>query len=179
MLLRNESVLISLWFDYLVYSVVSVNSVVISLWGWTLFGVIVGNFRVTSYRASDSITERNCSAPLRTIFTISALITLLFISLGKSEFDFLRYARQSNGDAITESVTSWPQDSRRIQWVAQGWINSGNHERARALPIFGLSHNPQHFTFWKLFSQLPDITISEKKKAEMALKKLDPKGLEQ
>jgi O-antigen ligase len=166
--------LLAIWSAYQVQAMSSVYSLGVGIWGWILLGVMV------SYtQAEAEVSIKTIKKSKNFLRTTSAAIVMILGSLLSApqliaEARFLRLANQGDGILLTELVTSWPQDSSRIYMVAQGWQNSGETTRAKALVLKGLEVNPDYYPHWILLLNLPNTTSFEKSNAVSELKRLDP-----
>ena len=166
--------LLAMWSAYQVQALSSVYSLGVGIWGWILLGVMV------SYAQREAeVTTKTIKRTRNFLSTTSASIVMLlgsFVSAPQllAEVRFLKLANQGDGQALTQLVTAWPQDSSRINLVAQGWQNSGETARSKDLILKGLDINPDYYPHWNLLLNLPNATSSEKRESLSELKRLDP-----
>jgi O-antigen ligase len=166
--------LLAMWSAYQVQALSSVYSLGVGIWGWILLGVMV------SYAQTEAeVTTKTIKRTRNFLSTTSASIVMLlgsFVSAPQllAEVRFLKLANQGDGQALTQLVTAWPQDSSRINLVAQGWQNSGETARSKDLILKGLDINPDYYPHWNLLLNLPNATSSEKRESLSELKRLDP-----
>ena len=154
-----------MWSAYQVQALSSVYPLVVGIWGWILLGVMV------SYAQREAeVTTKTIKRTRNFLSTTSASIVMLlgsFVSAPQllAEVRFLKLANQGDGQALTQLVTAWPQDSSRINLVAQGWQNSGETARSKDLILKGLDINPDYYPHWNLLLNLPNATSSEKRES--------------
>ena len=166
--------LLAMWSAYQVQALSSVYSLGVGIWGWILLGVMV------SYAQTEAeVTTKAIKRTRNFLSTISASIVMLlgsFVSAPQllAEARFLKLANQGDGQALTQLVTAWPQDSSRINLVAQGWQNSGETTRSKDLILKGLEINSYYYPHWELLLNLPNATSFEKSNALSEMKRLDP-----
>jgi O-antigen ligase len=166
--------LLAMWSAYQVQALSSVYPLGVGIWGWILLGVMV------SYAQREAeVTTKTIKRTRNFLSTTSASIVMLlgsFVSAPQllAEVRFLKLANQGDGQALTQLVTAWPQDSSRINLVAQGWQNSGETARSKDLILKGLDINPDYYPHWNLLLNLPNATSSEKRESLSELKRLDP-----
>jgi len=166
--------LLAMWSAYQVQALSSVYSLGVGIWGWILLGVMV------SYAQTEAeVTTKAIKGTRNFLSTISASIVMLlgsFVSAPQllAEARFLKLANQGDGQALTQLVTAWPQDSSRINFVAQGWQNSGETTRSKDLILTGLEINSDYYRHWELLLNLPNATSFEKSNALSEMKRLDP-----
>ena len=166
--------LLAMWSAYQVQALSSVYSLGVGIWGWILLGVMV------SYAQTEAeVTTKAIKRTRNFLSTTSASIVMLlgsFVSAPQllAEARFLKLANQGDGQALTQLVTAWPQDSSRINLVAQGWQNSGETTRSKDLILKGLEINSYYYPHWELLLNLPNATSFEKSNALSEMKRLDP-----
>lgn len=164
--------LLAMWSAYQLQSLSSVYSLGVGVWGWILLGVKV------SYAKEEVSTKRNVKSKnllrITSAFVVMLLSSLISAPQLIAELSFLKLASQSDGIALTQLVTAWPQDSSRIYLVAKGWQISGEKTRSKVLVLRGLEINPNYYPHWNLLFNLPNTKSFEKSKAVSELKRLDP-----
>jgi O-antigen ligase len=164
--------LLAIWSAYQVQGLSSVYSLGVGIWGWILLGVMV------TYSQAEVLTKIDLKSRNFIRITFASIVMFLgsFVSAPQliAEARFLKLANQGDGQALTQLVTAWPQDSSRINLVAQGWQNSGETVRSKDLILKGLEINPDFYPHWNLLLNLPNATSSEKRESLSELKRLDP-----
>ena len=166
--------LLAMWSAYQVQALSSVYSLGVGIWGWVLIGVMVSHAQTEA-----EATRKTIKSTGKLVRTTSAIFVILLGSLIAvpqlvAETRFLKLANQGDGKALTQLVTNWPQDSSRINLVAQGWQNSGEMIRSKELILKGIAINPDYYPHWKLLLNLPNATSFEKSNAVNEMKRLDP-----
>jgi O-antigen ligase len=168
--------LLAIWSAYQVQALSSVYSLGVGIWGWILLGVMVsyaleaeGNVVSLKVKKRSKFSLSVTSATF--VFLTGSLVSVPQLA---AEARILKLANQGDGLALTQLVTSWPQDSSRINLVAQGWQNASETTRAKGLILKGLELNPDYYPHWDFLFNLPNATPLEKSLALSALKRLDP-----
>jgi hypothetical protein len=88
-------------------------------------------------------------------------------------------AAHRSGDVlrIMASHDRWPQDVRRMNVSAQILREAGFPDQALVISRKSVKFNPDNYESWKQFWLMPNITESEKRIAEINIRRLDPLSL--
>jgi O-antigen ligase len=175
--MREQVVLLALWFAFQIQTLVSVNQIGVTIWIWLILGLM-----------SSSISERNQKTKamkelglgtmlLSRTLMIGVSITLVFFSYTplRTNIEFLSAANKADGLAMKNIVERFPQDSKLIALVASGFQNSNYSTLALEILNRGTRHNPDSFNLWKLIYENPKTPELEKNLALKELKRLDPR----
>jgi hypothetical protein len=173
---RIGILLLTIWVAFQIQACVSVNQLGVAIWGWILFGSMTSHCRNRELHKSESSkNKRNLSGLNIMSGTLLAMTAPLVVFPQLiSEIKFLSYANQADGNSLNNLVTAWPQDSRRLNLIARGWIDVGNLPRARELILEGAASNPNYYPNWYLLYKLPNATPQEREKALLEMLRLDP-----
>lgn len=168
--------LLSAWVAFQVQALSSVSNLGIGIWGWFLLGTMVSHAQKNG--ESSLLGEANKKTSQLTRTYLAALTFALGFVIATpqliAEARFLRLANQGDGLSLTQLVTSWPQDSARINLVAQGWRNSGDLQRSKQLVLAGIEKNPNYYPHWELLLSLDNSSSAEKLNSLAQLRRLDP-----
>ncbi len=167
--------LLSAWVSFQVQALSSVSNLGIGIWGWFLLGTMVSYAKESGKLRSSGEEKKKSGHPARTYIAASVIALGFFFATPQlmAEVRFLRLANQGDGLALTQLVTSWPQDSGRINLVAQGWRNSGDLQRAKELVLAGIERNANYYPHWELLLSLDNASSAEKINALAQLRRLD------
>jgi O-antigen ligase len=168
--------LLTIWSAFQLQAFVSVNQLGIAIWGWILLGAMVAHGNETDLVRIEHSKKPLPNSGLRIVNRILIVIiaTLFAVPQLISEMKFLTFANRADGIALEKLVSSWPQDSRRIYLIAQGWKDSGDPIRSRDLVLKGISLNPNYYLNWSLLRSLPSATIEERENSLKEMQRLDP-----
>lgn len=170
---KGNLCLLSIWLSYQVQLFVSVSNVGTAIWGWALAGLMASVAKSRSSGESRPINKFKTRSIQGLLTMVVVTMITATIPLAASEHKFLVQARKNDGLGLSQTVMSWPQDSRRIQIVIQGWMNSKNYSKARELIKFGIEFNPNHYAFWNLYGTLPDLSLEEQNLVDLQRKRFD------
>lgn len=173
---RIGILLLAIWAAFQLQAFVSVNQIGVSIWGWILLGFMVAQSRdseIEKFEASRQVGE------LKAIRVISATLLVIAAPLIStpqiaSEIRFLSFANRADGLSLDNLVSSWPQDSRRMNLIAQGWLNSADPARAKVLILKAIDFNPNFYPNWSVLIELPNATGEDRESAREAMIRLDP-----
>jgi O-antigen ligase len=173
---RIGILLLAIWAAFQLQAFVSVNQIGVSIWGWILLGLIVAHGKKSE---EDKPQRARKDREPRVFLMVSAIILVIAAPLiatpqMASEVKFLSFANRADGLSLDNLVSSWPQDSRRMNFVARGWENSEDPARAKALILKAIAFNPNFYPNWAVLIDLPNATTEERENARQAMKRLDP-----
>lgn len=173
---RVGILLLAMWAAYQLQAFVSVNQLGVAVWGWILLGVMVAHCSGQEVSQKVSPTKNRQRTSLRLAFASLLIIAGPTIAAPQlySEVRFLYFANRADGLALDSLVSSWPQDSRRLNLIARGWANSGDPIRARNLLLKGITFNQNFYANWSLLNELSSSTSQEREKSLRELRRLDP-----
>ena len=161
------------WICYLCQSIISIANIGLSIWGWTLSGLLIGN-RYFSSRQSNKISP---NAGLLLIKPLATIITLVIV-FPLFNADRITRSYIEEGDAIKiESVAYiWPRSVIRMNLISQSFANAGYEEEALRVSRAAIKEFPYSHEAWKQFNTLGNLTKEERVEVNLKLKELDPYG---
>lgn len=173
---RIGILLLAIWAAFQLQAFVSVNQIGVSIWGWILLGFMVAHGKQAEKEKLQTARKNSELGAIRMVGAIFLVISAPLIATPQlaSEFKFLSFANRADGVSLDNLVSSWPQDSRRMNFVARGWVNSAEPTRAKSLILRAIAFNPNFYPNWSVLIELPNATTEERENARQAMKRLDP-----
>jgi len=173
-----DRLMISLWFGFQIQALISPNQIGIFVWIWIILGVLSRNSRVVT-PAEGLMKKKLISDPSRfsrisSAFVSAVVVTLAFLPL-KNNVDFLTQGNKADGLALKSVALRFPQDSKMIALVAQGFQNANYPRESADILRVGLEHNPNSFTLWKLLYDNKEISSAERLMVRGQLNRLEPR----
>jgi hypothetical protein len=162
-------VVIICWVGFSIQSIISIENLSLSVWGWALAGFIIG------YKIEPK-NEFKDNKKYQLLTILLTLVLSLTILQFKNDTDFRTSVKESNILGIQRSALSWPQDANRMNYVTKILRENGFEAEALKVARTAVKINPENVESWREFSQFKSITISEKKLAEKKIIALDPWG---
>lgn len=173
---RIGILLLAIWAAFQLQAFVSVNQIGVSTWGWILLGFMVAHGKQIEKDKLQTAGKESEPRAIRMVGAIFLAISAPLIAAPQlaSEIKFLSFANRADGVSLDNLVSSWPQDSRRMNLVARGWVNSMDPTRAKVLALKAIAFNPNFYPNWSVLIDLPNATTEEIENARQAMKRLDP-----
>jgi len=168
---NNLIIIIMCWIGFSLQSMISIEYLGLSVWGWALAGFIIG-FRIDLNNNID-LTENKK-------YYIAVISLTLALSLTIPQFmndtNFRTAVRVSDVSGIQSSGLNWPQDANRTNFVAKilrenGFESEGLKVARKAVEIY-----PENVESWREFSKFTSINMNERNSAERKILDLDPLG---
>ena len=168
---RDLIVIIICWIGFSLQSIISIENLSLSVWGWSLAGFIIG-FKIESKNEIEYVDNRK-------YYLVLVLITLvlsLTIPQFKNDSNFRTAVKVSDILGIQRSGLSWPQDANRTNFVSKILRENGFESEGLEVARKAVKINPENVESWREFSKFTSITANEKKLAERKIIALDPLG---
>lgn len=174
---RDQIIMLALWFSFQVQTVISVNQIGVSIWIWTILGLMAAKAKKENNPNREGRLKHNdallVQRPLLVVISI-AMLLLSYLPL-KANLDFLAAANRSDGLEMKRLVQQFPQDSKLIALVASGFQTSSYSDLALEILNRGVIHNSNSFLLWKAVYENPKTSERRKSEALTELKRIDPR----
>ena len=168
---RDLIVIMICWVGFSLQSIISIENLSLSVWGWILAGFIIG-FKIESKNEIEYVDNKK----YHWAFISIAIVLSLTIPQFKNDSNFRTAVKISNILGIQRSGLDWPQDANRTNFVAKILRENGFESEGLEVARKAVKINPENVESWREFSKFTSITISEKSLAEKKIIGLDPLG---
>jgi hypothetical protein len=160
------------WCGYTLQTFISINHIGLAIWGWALGGTIIGYEVSTRNIGINSFIKSGTSG----LKILAGLIVGLLISLPQllADTNFRSGLKSGNINVILENLDSWPQSSERYNLTAAIFLENGLIDQAKLSIFKGLNFNPNNLQAWLFLYKLPNISESDRDRAILNIKRLDP-----
>jgi O-antigen ligase len=176
------------WIAFQAQSIVSINQIGLSIWGWALGGSIIGYTRFIKSKIThldqQSEDKRKKQTPTRPMGIDSKIVLLLVVglivggSLGLppyiAETRYMTAIQSGDANKIEGAAYITPNSPRRMIQVAVAFQGNELPEQALIISLDASKKYPDYLDGWKFLYQLPNITPDLKKKALVQIQRLDP-----
>ena len=176
------------WLCYQVQSIISINQVGLTVWGWALTGALISYEKFARKVSTSEMTTTKKIQSARSAAT-NPISPALVASIGAAIGLFLaapainaEYTWQSaNQSRDLESIKRAlvptfmnPASSFKYALAVDLFQRSNLLDLAHQYALEGTKYNPDYFDGWKQLYYLPNVTAEEKNEALKNLKRLDP-----
>ena len=173
---------IAVWVGFLAQSLISINQIGIAVWGWILTGVIAGWKMQTVSQVKEQklesvkIHKDKGFSPRNLMILLIGMILGLLISLPP----FIASAGEKSAMAtaklelILKAESKWPKDPARSNQIAVILVSNSLNKEAIGITKKTVIQFPNNYDAWKVYSEIPTISATEKKAALERMKALDP-----
>jgi len=167
----NYVTLFSIWMGFNLASLISVNVIGISIWGFICSGLLVGynpnrETIVNLYRHKFKKSNLSLSK-----ISVSVILVCIGIAPFYKDLVWAESVRKFQLNKIVTSTMMWPQDSEHIDSTVDFLLEAGKENEATELNNYGLSFDQNNFVFWENKLKLSNI---ETRTVLTKLKQLDP-----
>jgi O-antigen ligase len=175
------------WACYQLQSIISINQIGLSIWGWVLSGALVAyeiSTRPMANKTNQKVVTDNTGrkgGPVITAPLLAGVGMLLGALMAGSpiaaDSKFKSAIDSRNVKNVEQSLT--PRfynfsDSYRLGMAVQTFYNSNLPSLALKYSRIAVKFNPDNFSTWQQLYLLPNSTMEEKKRALQNLRRLDP-----
>ena len=178
------------WICYQTQSIISINQMGLTVWGWVLSGALIAYSRIVSIPKDEFGSEKSRTKKMNSnrTSTISpqlvagiGIVAGLLIAVPPLSADMKwRKALMSHSAAEADKalITSYmnPMDSYRLSEAVDTFMQSNLNDLALKYSKVAVEYNPDFFTAWLMYYYLPNATDQEKKIALANMKRLDPQN---
>jgi hypothetical protein len=175
---------VAIWIGFVAQSVISINQIGLAVWGWILTGLIIGwESKVSNSQDLQVAKKSNKSKTLVQVSNPKNFLVLLVglvLGFSISLPPLVASAREKTAMASTQlekilqAERAWPKDPTRSNQIASILVSNSLNEEALKIARVTTKQFPANFEAWKVLSQIPNISDSEKAKALEEMKMLDP-----
>jgi O-antigen ligase len=178
------------WLSFQLQSLISINQIGISIWGWALTGMlIVYPSTINVYSHKEKTRFKNFSSRngfvsiLSPIFvTVASLLAFLLYSpplLADHKWT-VAYSHKNAEELVAAMKGAYfsPSNSMKYLQAIQLFENSNRPEQAHQFALQATKFNPRSFDAWQMLYKIENSTVAEKKLALQEMIYLDPRNVE-
>ena len=171
--------IISIWVAYQAQSIISINQLGLAIWGWVTSGLIIGyafNSKSENELQGPKVVKKSSISPEILMKSIGLFLVGVFLALPTfiGSANYKNALESSSQQIITDAAYKFPMEVSRMGEIAI--LLSQNQLDKDALQIAKdlTAKFPDSYEGWRLINSLSTSTPSEKKKAMIEMKRLDP-----
>ena len=179
--------LITVWLAYQIQSVISLNQIGLSVWGWAISGLILGLYmhnqkmQIEEVRKSDprvkAKRQEKLSLSPRSILGVFVGFLIGLSLSGPSmatSINYLSTLKSGNLENIQSVTNSWPPNVAHQLQTATAFRDAAFYEQSLEVTKTLLARYPDSYRGWEILASLPNVSESEVNKAKAQMKRLDP-----
>jgi len=166
----------ALWIGYSAQTLISINQIGVSIWGWMLAGLIVSRYREMNLQEKLQEKVENTSSPMQLWKILTLAIIGLLVSLPPLLQDraFRQALASQNGQRIIEVSESKPDNVFFLNYSSLILKSNGYKEKALELAKRSIEINERNYVGWRMIMELSPEGSVQYIKAVKTLKSLDP-----
>jgi O-antigen ligase len=168
---------LSLWLGYQAQTLISINQIGVSIWGWILGGLVVSLClnTVFSNSASQKQTRKIDNSNFGVKLTFFVALGLIFsLTPMLQDQNFRKALATSNGVKIISASMSRPVNPFYLNYAAALLNSNGYEDQAIELSKKAVAINPKNYVGWKLIMDMSEKESADYIRAVKALRELDP-----
>ena len=178
------------WLCFQLQSLISINQIGISVWGWALAGMlIVYPSTIDEYRPKEKPHSKNSRNRNRSITILSPVIAtsaslvafLLYSPPLLADHKWTVAYSHKNADELVTSMEGTyfsPSNSMKYSQAIQLFENSNLPEQAHRFALQAIKFNPRSFDAWQMLYNIKNSSILEREEALQKMIQLDPHNVE-
>ena len=171
------------WFAFQAQSIISINQIGLSIWGWVLSGLIIG-YEINT-RDGELIGEKRQgkkgvkpaqASEGTTLGMFVGLIVGVLIGLPPylASAQYRSALETGNPDVIRNAAYIWPTDPTRMVQVAVTLNDNKLEEQGLKVALDAVSKFPDDYAVWVALNLMKSATEEQKADALVQMKRLDP-----
>lgn len=164
-----------LWLAFNLQTLISINVPALAIWGWIFSGLILAyNNEDQNARLSDkqSVSKQG---GFKIISLVSCTICVtLVLPLISRDVKLNEALEQNDSARIIEAILSFPRDANQIARMAVAFEKSNLEKESILLARAAIKENANTSLAWNVILRGESVGSQEKKKAILALSRLDP-----
>ena len=139
----------SIWIGFNLASLISVNVIGISIWGFICSGLLIGYNpnRKTIFYGNRRIS-RKLNLPLSKI-SLSIILVCVGVAPFYKDIVWAESVRKFQVNKIVATTMMWPQNSEHIDSTVDFLLKAGKENEAMELNNYGLDFDQSNFSFWE------------------------------
>ena len=179
--------LIAVWLAYQIQSVISLNQIGLSVWGWAISGLILGHYmhnqkvqleevRKSVPRKKNKEKEKLSLGPKSVLGVFVGFLIGLSLSVPgmAASINYLSTLKSGNLENIQSATNSWPPNLAHQLQTASAFRDASFYEQSLKVTNLLLARYPNSYRGWEILASLPNASKSEVNEAKDQMKRLDP-----
>jgi O-antigen ligase len=173
---KSFNMIFTIWVMYQIQSLISINQISLSVWGWAISGILLGYNRQNN-KKNISFSKLSGSPKVITYVTAIILGLIGFFLSAKPLFDDARIysaINSRNGNAIYNSIIGKGATSFHLKTVLNIAVQNGDRFLATSVIDELKTRYPKDVGAWKIILFSEWFSENEKLEALKKLRELDP-----
>jgi O-antigen ligase len=176
----NFTFIFSVWLAYQAQSLIAVNQIGLTVWGWVFSGLVIGYKSKKQKPKENTQLQKGLNASVQARHNpLPAIIGLLIgasISMPLFLKDMQLRSALENGTVqqTVQAVEKWPFNANRAGQISSFLLLKGFPDDALNLARIAVQKSPRSFVSWKVIYDSPNSSQNEKEIAKQIMIKLDP-----
>ena len=169
----------SVWIGFQAQSLISINVIGLSVWGWVFGGIILGYEKMTHNNVSIISNKQKQKVKTDGLKLIQAFIGLimsisLIFPVFNADMNFRKAIDSRSIDLIKESAYTFPKNVVRMNYVSRTFQLNELYDISLDIARDAVIYSPETFESWKLIYELPNSSKKEKEEAYQRISELNP-----
>lgn len=167
------------WVAFQVQSIISINQIGLSIWGWLLTGIIIGFQKLdSSEKPKQELLSNQKLKPIPNAAIGAILGLIIALPPFLSDASYRSAIDSQVADQVKNSAYKWPQNTDRMVLASVAFADNNLSTESLSIAKDILQINPRKIQAWRLIWQNSVSTLQDKEIALENLRKLDPKNPE-
>jgi hypothetical protein len=183
---REHIALISSWVAFTLQSLISIDQIGVSIWGWAISGLIIAANRNLEHGESGvkknerraearKVLEKSTSlGPLVLAPTFAIVGLIIVLPAFRADLAWGKAITTGDINQIKSAADAWPQDEMRYGTAAFIFGNNKIWDEALVYARKTLEFNPRSYAVWRMILNNPRADLETRRIALEKMRALDP-----
>jgi len=173
----NIAAICGAWIAFNVQSIISINQLGLSIWGWILGGSIIG-YRLKLQEVSNMTKQPKVKPKFSFIWSTGLILgIILVISPLKNSYGYRLAIENQDLVGLKKTALSKPYNAQLMTATVPVFVSNNLPDTALEIALAATKAFPDYFAAWYEFSKIPKISIEELNQANLEMVRLNPSSI--
>lgn len=176
----NFNGFLGMWLGFQLQSLISMNQIGISVWGWVFGGIILKYYMLTVIKFNYS--PKTSKPAYKNKSSISGFVTFIFVIMGivigfgpaRSDIIYMKAIESRQIQKVKEAASIFPRNSQTAYVISELFRQNELPDLALETAERSIREFPRNYNLWKMIWNMPECPENLKLEAKDALSSLEP-----
>lgn len=173
----NIAAVCGAWIAFNVQSVISINQLGLSIWGWILGGSIIG-YRLKLQEVSNMTKQPKVKPKFSFIWSTGLILGIILVIFPlKNSYGYRLAIENQDLLGLKKTALSKPYNAQLMTATVPVFVSNNLPDTALEIALAATKAFPDYFAAWYEFSKIPKISIEELNQANLEMVRLNPSSI--
>jgi O-antigen ligase len=173
----NIAAVCGAWIAFNVQSVISINQLGLSIWGWILGGSIIG-YRLKLQEVSNMTKQPKVKPKFSFIWSTGLILGIILVIFPlKNSYGYRLAIENQDLLGLKKTALSKPYNAQLMTATVPVFVSNNLPDTALEIALAATKAFPDYFAAWYEFSKIPRISIEELNQANLEMVRLNPSSI--